>query len=536
MTRAIGQAGLPLNMLRTSTPAETWTNLALAGHEKVLGVLRRYLSARGAGAGRAMVLVGLAGDRRVVAATEVVVAEIAQAHAAVAAPALFGRQWEKNRFRTPYLRNALWDAGYAVDTLETAVPWSAVEPLAANLAPALRRGLADEGERVHAFMHLSHVYPTGSSLYTTYIWRLAPDPDLTLARWRRLKGLASAGDRRRRRDDQPPARRRDRPRPIPPGRKGRPRDGGAGGAGADLRPRRPHAPGRPPGGWGMTALTAGWRDEAWEALVRGKWDVLVVGGGITGAGIARRAAQAGLRTALVEQRDFAWGTSSRSSKLVHGGLRYLAHGQVGVVRQSVAGREALLRVAPGLVEDLVFLMPLYAGAKPGRLMLSAGLLAYDLLAGRRTHRHLSRAEVLATVPSLRADGLSGGFSYGDARTDDVRLVLRVLADARRAGAVTLSYARVEETLRDAGGVIGGRCGTPGPTGRGGRPRSGRRSSSTPPGPRPTCFAATSEAAREFGRSADRTSSFRPSASRSRRRWAAATRPTDGPSSPIPGRA
>jgi glycerol-3-phosphate dehydrogenase len=216
-----------------------------------------------------------------------------------------------------------------------------------------------------------------------------------------------------------------------------------------------------------TELRAGWRDEAWDVLRRGPWDLLVIGGGITGAGIARRAAQAGLRTALVEQRDFAWGTSSRSSKLVHGGLRYLAHGQVGVVRQSVAGREALLRVAPGLVEELGFLMPLYAGAKPGRLMLTCGLLAYDMLAGRRTHRHLSKSELLGIVPSLNAEGLSGGFRYGDATTDDARLVLRVLADARNHGAVTLSYARVEETLRDADGrVVGAALRDAGPGGAG----------------------------------------------------------------------
>jgi glycerol-3-phosphate dehydrogenase len=216
-----------------------------------------------------------------------------------------------------------------------------------------------------------------------------------------------------------------------------------------------------------TELRTGWRDAAWDALARGPWDVLVIGGGITGAGIARRAAGAGLRTALVEQRDFAWGTSSRSSKLVHGGLRYLAHGQVGVVRQSVAGREALLKVAPGLVEELGFLMPLYAGAKPGRLMLTCGLLAYDMLAGRRTHRHLGKAELLGIVPALRADGLSGGFRYGDATTDDARLVLRVLADARNSGAVTLSYARVEETLRDDhGSVVGVALRDAGPDGGG----------------------------------------------------------------------
>jgi len=181
----------------------------------------------------------------------------------------------------------------------------------------------------------------------------------------------------------------------------------------------------------------------------------VIGGGITGAGIARRAAQAGLRTALVEQRDFAWGTSSRSSKLVHGGLRYLAHLQFGVVRDSVAGREALLRVAPGLVEELGFLMPLYRGTSPGRATLTAGLFAYDLLAGRRTHRHLSAREMNRLVPSIQMDGLTGGFRYSDAWTDDARLVLRVLADARAAGAVTLSYARVEGLMRDGSGLVAG---------------------------------------------------------------------------------
>jgi len=204
-----------------------------------------------------------------------------------------------------------------------------------------------------------------------------------------------------------------------------------------------------------TELRVGWRDEEWQALVHGPWDLVVIGGGITGAGIARRAAQAGLRTALVEQRDFAWGTSSRSSKLVHGGLRYLAHLQFRVVRDSVAGREALLRVAPGLVEELGFLMPLYRGASPGRAMLTAGLFAYDLLAGRRTHRHLSARELNQLVPSIRMDGLTGGFRYGDAWTDDARLVLRVLADARAAGAVTLSYARVDELLRDGSGRVAG---------------------------------------------------------------------------------
>ncbi len=190
-TRALARARLPLAMLRTSTPAETWTNLALAGHERTLAALRRYLTARGAGPGRCLVLLGLVGRRRVTSATFAEVLAIARDYGAVRAPATFGRQWHRNRFRTPYLRNTLWDAGYAVDTLETAVAWDRVAAMAAVLAPALRRGLADEDERVHAFTHLSHVYPTGSSLYTTFVFRLADDPDVTLERWRRLKALAS---------------------------------------------------------------------------------------------------------------------------------------------------------------------------------------------------------------------------------------------------------------------------------------------------------------------------------------------------------
>jgi alkyldihydroxyacetonephosphate synthase len=190
-TRALARARLPLAMVRTSTPAETWTNLALAGHERTLAALRRYLTARGAGPGRCMVILGLVGRRRVMAATFPEVLGIARAFGAVRAPATFGRQWHTGRFRTPYLRNTLWGAGYAIDTLETAVAWDRVPAMAASLAPEIRRGLADEGERVHAFTHLSHVYPTGSSLYTTFVFRLAGDPDVTLARWRRLKATAS---------------------------------------------------------------------------------------------------------------------------------------------------------------------------------------------------------------------------------------------------------------------------------------------------------------------------------------------------------
>jgi len=199
----------------------------------------------------------------------------------------------------------------------------------------------------------------------------------------------------------------------------------------------------------------GWRDRAWSRLAEGPFDILVVGGGITGAGIARRAAQAGLRTALVEKGDLAAGTSAWSSKLVHGGLRYLAHLQVGVVRQSVYGREALLRAAPGLVEELGFLMPVTRGSSPGAAAMAGGLAAYDLLARRRTHRRLRRGELELLAPRVRSANLAAAFRYGDAWTDDARLVFRVAMDAVAAGAVLLTYAEVEELLQGPTGDVTG---------------------------------------------------------------------------------
>ena len=211
----------------------------------------------------------------------------------------------------------------------------------------------------------------------------------------------------------------------------------------------PPDPGRPT----PARMGRGWRDRAWARLEEGPFDVLVVGGGITGAGIARRAAQAGLRTALVDKGDLAAGTSAWSSKLVHGGLRYLAHLQLGVVRESVRGREALLRAAPGLVEELGFLMPVARGSSPGRVMMEGGLAAYDLLAHRRTHRRLRGGELELLAPRVRDMELVAAFRYGDAWTDDARLVFRVAMDAVAAGAVLLTYAEVQELLQGPKGDV-----------------------------------------------------------------------------------
>ncbi|MFN2227631.1 MAG: FAD-dependent oxidoreductase, partial [Anaerolineae bacterium] len=189
-----------------------------------------------------------------------------------------------------------------------------------------------------------------------------------------------------------------------------------------------------------------WREEAWAGLDR-PWDVIVVGGGITGAGILREAARLGLRTLLVEARDWGWGTSSRSSKLVHGGLRYLKEGRVRLTRASVQERERLLEEGPGLIDPMGFLLATYKGDRPGRWTYSAGLSVYDLLALQWTHRHYTARDFQMLAPHISQEGLEGGFCYGDAQTDDARLVLRVIREAVAGGATALNYVTAEKLLR-----------------------------------------------------------------------------------------
>ena len=195
------------------------------------------------------------------------------------------------------------------------------------------------------------------------------------------------------------------------------------------------------------------RDALWSRLSE-PWDLLVIGGGITGAGILREATRFGLSALLVEQRDFGSGTSSRSSKLVHGGLRYLKQGKLRLTSESVHERERLVREGPGLVDRLGFLLATYPGDRPGRLLYGTGLLIYDFLAGRWNHRHLSAGELRVLAPRISCDGLKGGFWFGDAETDDARLVFRVIREAVRAGAAALNYATVEELLIHHGDVAG----------------------------------------------------------------------------------
>jgi len=189
------------------------------------------------------------------------------------------------------------------------------------------------------------------------------------------------------------------------------------------------------------------------------FDLLVIGGGINGAGIARDAAMRSIRTALVEHADFASGTSSRSSKLIHGGFRYLEQGNVRLVLEGCRERGRLRRLAPHLVQPQEFVFPVYDGGPIGRLKLAAGLWAYDLLAGLWNvghHRMLSARATREAEPALRTEGLRGAGRYWDCRTDDARLVLETILAAVQEGAVAVSYGRVTALLKEAGRIVGAR--------------------------------------------------------------------------------
>ncbi len=189
--RQMLQSRLPLAMLRLSMPMETKTNLVLASHERLMGVLERVLALRGLGDTRCMLLMGIVGRRAAVRLAHKEALDIAGKLHGISAGRVLGAQWQKHRFRTPYLRNTLWSLGYALDTVETATTWDRVPALVEAIEAALRGGLAQDNEQVLVFSHLSHLYRHGSAIYTTYLYRMAPDPGETLRRWQVLKEAAS---------------------------------------------------------------------------------------------------------------------------------------------------------------------------------------------------------------------------------------------------------------------------------------------------------------------------------------------------------
>ena len=189
-------------------------------------------------------------------------------------------------------------------------------------------------------------------------------------------------------------------------------------------------------------------------------DVLVVGMGATGAGVALDAASRGMRVAVLDKGDLAAGTSSKSSKLIHGGLRYLENYEFGLVREGVVERQLLMELAPHCVRPMTFVYPVWPDTARRRL-LGLGMTTYDVFAGfRNVRRHdkITAQEAIELAPALRKSGLNYGYTYVDGATDDARLVLAVVQAARRFGAITLPYSKVTGLLKDASGrITGGTC-------------------------------------------------------------------------------
>src|SRR3712207_3941424 len=219
------------------------------------------------------------------------------------------------------------------------------------------------------------------------------------------------------------------------------------------------------------------RADALKAVTGERFDVAVIGGGITGAGVALDAASRGYSVALLEREDYASGTSSRSSKLVHGGLRYLQNFDLGLVREALLERAIMVNLAPHLVHPLALLIPSFEGERPERV-LGAGLTTYDVMATDRIrlpslrrreegpaleewsperHRIVDAEEVVRLLPALAGREPTSAYLFYDCQTDDVRLVLTVLGEAERYGAVMANRCRVLELIEASGRAGGVRC-------------------------------------------------------------------------------
>jgi glycerol-3-phosphate dehydrogenase len=220
----------------------------------------------------------------------------------------------------------------------------------------------------------------------------------------------------------------------------------------------------------MRPLSSTVRTNNFSDLQNNHFDVLVIGGGVTGAGVALDAVARGYKVALIEKKDFASGTSSKSTKLVHGGIRYLPEFDFALVHEALVERGLLLQNAPYLVQPVEFVLPIYKGDRhpvgmpfttPGGIglsqLLNIGLSLYDIMAGRRNirwHRHISRNKVMELAPALVTDGLKEGFTYYDAQTNDARLTLALIRTAAQYGATITNYTEAVSFLEEKGRVTG----------------------------------------------------------------------------------
>jgi len=189
--------------------------------------------------------------------------------------------------------------------------------------------------------------------------------------------------------------------------------------------------------------------------LKNEYDIIVAGGGITGAGVFFEAVQRGWKPLLLEARDFAWGTSSRSSKMVHGGLRYLKQGKFLLTKEAVKQRELLLKEYPGLVTPLKFIMPVFGHYGPSMISMKAGLTIYSLMAKKKQHEIFTKVQAIEKITGVRREKLLSAVGFRDAQVDDARLVLRLIDRGKLLGGQALNYTKVEGIKRDQKGNIAG---------------------------------------------------------------------------------
>lgn len=189
--RELAQSNISMSMVRLSNAVETETQLVLAGHKRLIGFLEWYLRKKGADEGKCMLLLGFTGTKQEVKMNKAVALKTVKRFDGIHVGKKIGMAWVKNRFKGPYLRNTLWDAGYGADTVETSVRWANVKDMMDAIEDASRQAMAEFNEPVHAFTHLSHIYSDGSSVYSTFLFRLADTAEETHARWKRMKHLLS---------------------------------------------------------------------------------------------------------------------------------------------------------------------------------------------------------------------------------------------------------------------------------------------------------------------------------------------------------
>ncbi|MEW6263710.1 MAG: FAD-dependent oxidoreductase [Thermodesulfobacteriota bacterium] len=423
-------------------PQGWWSRLV---REKIAPL---YLRRRGVTPGRASLLL-IMGEGRSdeVRMEKRHVGRVCRENGGVAAGSGPARAWHETRYAAPYLRDELITRGLLVETIETAATWDRLPELYQAVNQALAESLNRGGRKSIVMTHLSHSYLDGANLYFTFLapqergreeeqWREAKTaatkviveqggalshhhgvgrdhkPWLDLYWGRELSGVLRAAKNRL-----------DPLALLNPGVLIEPE--------VILEPGEKYRP-----------FSPATRMAAWRRFQSEVFDLLVVGGGIVGAGVAWDASLRGLSVALVEKGDFASGTSGKSSRMIHGGLRYLKMLDLKLVRESLAERHHLLSMAPHLVKPMKHLVPVYKGEGDSRRLLQLGLWGYDALAGSKGlphHENLTAEEILALEPSISSEGLTGGFIYYDALTDDARLTLETIKAAARAGATAANY-------------------------------------------------------------------------------------------------